>query len=53
MKKGGLYRLYLPWNLAYGEEGGRESLCFVIELVDYAKQGTFVKPAPSTAIPGN
>jgi FKBP-type peptidyl-prolyl cis-trans isomerase len=53
MKKGGLYRLYLPWNLAYGEEGGRESLCFVIELVDYAKQGTFVKPDPSTAIPGN
>ncbi len=53
MKKGGLYRLYLPWNLAYGEEGGRESLCFVIELVDYAKQGTFVKPDPSTAIQGN
>lgn len=53
MKKGGLYRVYLPWNLAYGEEAGRESLCFVIELVDYAKEGTFVKPDPSTAIPGN
>jgi FKBP-type peptidyl-prolyl cis-trans isomerase len=53
MKKGGTYRLYLPWDLAYGEEAGRESLCFVIELVDYAKQGTFVKPDPNTAIPGN
>jgi hypothetical protein len=53
MRKGGLYRLYLPWNLAYGEEAGRESLCFVIELVDYAKQGTFVKPDANTAIPGN
>lgn len=53
MRKGGLYRLYLPWNLAYGEEAGRESLCFVIELVDYAKQGTFVKPEANTSIPGN
>jgi FKBP-type peptidyl-prolyl cis-trans isomerase FkpA len=44
MKKGGKYRIYVPWELAYGEEMGRESLCFVIELIDYAKEGTFVKP---------
>ena len=46
MKKGGKYRVYIPWQLAYGEQMGRESLCFVIELVDYAKAGSFVKPEP-------
>lgn len=46
MKKGGKYRVYVPWELAYGEQMGRESLCFVIELIDYAKEGTFVKPQP-------
>lgn len=51
MKKGGKYRVYVPWELAYGEEMGRESLCFFIELVDYAKEGSFVKPQPQTAIP--
>lgn len=51
MKKGGKYRVYIPWELAYGEEMGRESLCFVIELIDYAKEGSFVKPQPQTAIP--
>jgi len=30
---------------------GRESLCFVIELIDYAKEGTFVKPQPQAAMP--
>ena len=44
MKKGGLYRVYIPWDLAYGEQQGRESLCFVIELIDHAKTGSFVKP---------
>lgn len=44
MKKGGLYRVYVPWDLAYGEQQGRESLCFLIELIDHAKTGTFVKP---------
>lgn len=48
MKKGGKYRVYIPWELAYGEEMGRESLCFVIELIDYAKEGSFVKPEPAT-----
>ena len=51
MKKGGKYRVYIPWDLAYGEQMGRESLCFVIELIDYAKEGTFVKPQPQTAMP--
>lgn len=51
MKKGGKYRVYIPWELAYGEQMGRESLCFVIELIDYAKKGTFVKPEPQTQLP--
>lgn len=51
MKKGGKYRVYIPWDLAYGEQMGRESLCFVIELIDYAKEGTFVKPEPQQAMP--
>jgi FKBP-type peptidyl-prolyl cis-trans isomerase len=46
MKKGGKYRVYIPWDLAYGDQMGRESLCFLIELVDYAKEGSFVKPQP-------
>lgn len=58
MKKGGKYKLYVPWELAYGERGmynpqtqtldikPYESLCFVIELIDFAKSGTFVKPQP-------
>lgn len=63
MKKGGKYKLYVPWQLAYGEQGMYnpqtqtldikpfESLCFVIELIDYAKQGTFVKPQPDMQLP--
>lgn len=43
MKKGGKYRVYIPWNLAYGDQMGKESLCFLIELIDYAPSGTFVK----------
>lgn len=43
MNKGGKYRVYIPWNLAYGEQA-KESLCFVIELLDYAPKGTWVKP---------
>jgi FKBP-type peptidyl-prolyl cis-trans isomerase len=44
MKKGGKYKIYIPWELAYGIEGGKESLCFDIELIDSAPAGTFVKP---------
>jgi FKBP-type peptidyl-prolyl cis-trans isomerase FkpA len=58
MKKGGKYKLYVPWNLAYGDRGmynpqtqtmdikPYESLAFVIELIDYGKSGTFVKEQP-------
>lgn len=58
MKKGGKYKLYVPWNLAYGDRGMYnpqtqtmdikpfESLAFVIELIDYGKPGTFVKEQP-------
>ncbi len=52
MNKGGKYKLYLPYNLAYGERGmfnqqtnsydiqPYESLVFYIELIDYGKPGT-------------
>lgn len=58
MKKGGKYKLYVPWSLAYGDRGmynpqtqtmdikPYESLAFVIELIDYGKPGTFVKEQP-------
>ncbi len=46
MKVGGKYRTYIPWELAYGEQGGKESLCFFIELKKSAPQGTFIKPNP-------
>jgi FKBP-type peptidyl-prolyl cis-trans isomerase FkpA len=51
MKKGGKYRVYIPWELAYGEQMGRESLCFFIELVDFAKEGAFIKPEPQMGVP--
>lgn len=43
MKKGGKYRAYIPWEMAYGAERGKESLCFFIELIDYGPQGSLVK----------
>ncbi|MES2799328.1 MAG: FKBP-type peptidyl-prolyl cis-trans isomerase [Bacteroidota bacterium] len=55
MKKGGKYHLFVPWELAYGEQGMYdpqsqtmvvkpfESLQFIIEVIDVAKQGVFVK----------
>ncbi len=44
MKKGGKYRVYIPWDLAYGEQQGKESLCFFIELVNYGPQGSLFTP---------
>ena len=41
MKVGGTYRLYLPWDQSYGEQQGRESLCFVVELIARGKAGSF------------
>ena len=46
MKKGGTYRIYVPWDLAYGEQGGKESLCFRIELINHGPQGTLLKQQP-------
>lgn len=55
MQKGGTYRLYLPFNLAYGEQGmfnpntgaydiqPYESLYFYVELIDYGKPGSLTK----------
>lgn len=44
MKVGGKYRIYIPWNLAYGEQQGKESLCFFVELIATGKEGSMVKP---------
>jgi FKBP-type peptidyl-prolyl cis-trans isomerase len=55
MKKGGKYRLYLPFNLAYGDQGmynpqtqnydiqPYESLFFYIELINYGPEGSLAK----------
>lgn len=45
LKKGGKYRLYIPSDMAYGAQGGHESLVFFIDFKDYGPQGTFSKPA--------
>lgn len=46
MKKGGKYQLWIPWNLAYGEQGGKQALSFMIELVNYGPKGTLFTPQP-------
>ena len=43
MKIGGTYRIYIPWNLAYGVQQGKESLCFLVELIERGPQGSFTK----------
>jgi FKBP-type peptidyl-prolyl cis-trans isomerase FklB len=43
MKVGGKYRIYIPWNLAYGEQQGKESLCFMVELLERGAEGSFTK----------
>ena len=35
--------LYIPWEMAYGEQEGRQSLCFEIELIARGKKGELVK----------
>lgn len=46
MKKGGKYRIFVPWNLAYGEQRNCESLTFYIELNDFGPQGSLKKEDP-------
>ncbi len=55
MKKGGKYKLYVPYHLAYGEQGMYnpqtknydippfQSLVFYIELINHGKPGTLTK----------
>jgi FKBP-type peptidyl-prolyl cis-trans isomerase len=45
MKVGGKYRIFIPWNLAYGEQQGKESLCFLVELIAAGKEGSFTANA--------
>jgi FKBP-type peptidyl-prolyl cis-trans isomerase len=49
MRKGGRYKLVLPYNLAYGEKGNGsippfETLSFEMEILDFGEPGTLVKP---------
>lgn len=49
MKKGGKYRLFIPWEQAY--KGGRPdapqgALCFFVELIDYGPAGSIAPPRP-------
>ena len=46
MRIGGKYRAYIPWELAYGEQGGKESLCFFIELKGKGPEGSLAKKPP-------
>jgi FKBP-type peptidyl-prolyl cis-trans isomerase FklB len=55
MKKGGTYKLYVPYQMGYGEQGMYnpqtrrydippfQSLIFYIELINHGKSGTLVK----------
>ena len=55
MKKGGTYKLYVPYHLAYGEQGmfnpqtkkydiqPYQSLVFYIELINHGPAGTLTK----------
>ncbi len=49
MRVGGRYKLVLPYDLAYGEQGNQgiqpyETLTFEIEIVDTGAPGTLVQP---------
>lgn len=49
MKKGGRYKLVLPYELAYGEQGNGsippfETLSFEMEILDFGEPGTLVQP---------
>ncbi len=51
MRKGGKYRLYLPYDIAYGERGNQgispyETLTFEMEILDFGKPGSLVQQRP-------
>ena len=48
MKKGGIYKVFIPWQMAYGEEQGRQSLCFDMEIMEVGKAGSFVQTQMQT-----
>jgi FKBP-type peptidyl-prolyl cis-trans isomerase len=43
LKKGGIYRMYVPASLAYGED---KALCFYIDFMDFGAPGTLAAPRP-------
>ena len=48
MRKGGRYKLFLPYDLAYGEAGSRsippyETLTFEMEILDFGKPGSLTQ----------
>lgn len=48
MRKGGRYKLYLPYDIAYGEQGSRsilpyETLTFEMEIVDFGPAGSLTR----------
>ena len=48
MRKGGRYKLYLPYDIAYGERGSRsilpyETLVFEMEIVDFGPAGSLTQ----------
>jgi FKBP-type peptidyl-prolyl cis-trans isomerase len=52
MQKGGRYRLYLPYNLAYGENGNQgippyETLTFEMEILNFGEAGSLQPANPS------
>jgi FKBP-type peptidyl-prolyl cis-trans isomerase FkpA len=52
MKKGGKYRIFVPWSLAYGEQRNCESLTFYIELNDFGPKGSLKKAQPEMQMQG-
>jgi FKBP-type peptidyl-prolyl cis-trans isomerase len=52
MKKGGIYKVFIPWQMAYGEQQGRQSLCFDMEIMEVGKSGAFVQSqmSPNTSM---
>lgn len=51
LQKGGKYNLYIPWELAYGEQNQCETLKFYVELLDFGPKGSLVKPQEQMPTP--